>query len=118
VTLVPFRPLAADALGRIVALHLNRVVRRMEDTHGMTLTFAAELVDYIVAHCLVQQTGARVLIGFIEQYVLPRLAALWLDSFARKGPIASIHIGVTAPDCAPANAIEFNVVHAVTDMLA
>jgi type VI secretion system protein VasG len=118
VTLVPFRPLAADALGRIVALHLNRVVRRMEDTHGMTLTFAAELVDYIVAHCLVQQTGARVLIGFIEQYVLPRLAALWLDSFARKGPIASIHIGVTAPDCAPADAIEFNVVHAVTDMLA
>jgi hypothetical protein len=65
---IPSRQLS---LARIVRLHLDRVVRRMAETHQIELTYDEAVVDYIVGRCIVQETGARVLIGFIEQHTLP-----------------------------------------------
>ncbi|MGF6477903.1 type VI secretion system ATPase TssH [Paraburkholderia sp. JPY419] len=105
VTLVPYRPLGSDSLARIVRLHLDRVVRRMADNNGIALSYASEVVDYIVGRCLVQETGARLLIGFIEQHVLPRLARQWLDAFAAKSALTHMTIEVTHPAAAPADAL-------------
>jgi type VI secretion system protein VasG len=107
VTVVPYRPLADSALASIVRLHLGRVVKRMADSHDIALTYDEAVVDYIVGRCLVQETGARVLIGFIEQHVLPRLSALWLDAFASKETLARIAIGVADPAAAPGQALTF-----------
>ncbi|QYD69442.1 type VI secretion system ATPase TssH [Paraburkholderia edwinii] len=109
VTLVPYRPLTSDSLARIVALNLERVVRRMADSHGIALSFDDEVVDYIVKHCLVQETGARVLISFIEQHVLPGLAALWLDAFPAKRVPAAVRVGILDPDAPPRDAIVFEI---------
>ncbi|CAN0627478.1 Chaperone protein ClpB [Burkholderia multivorans] len=113
VTVVPYRPLADSALASIVRLHLGRVVKRMAGSHDIALTYSDAVVDYIVGRCLVQETGARVLIGFIEQYVLPRLSALWLDAHVSKHALSRIAIGVADPSCAPAQALTFeaNGVH-------
>jgi type VI secretion system protein VasG len=108
VTVVPYRPLADSALASIVRLHLRRVVHRMADTHGIELTYSQALIDYIVGRCQVQETGARVLIGFIEQHVLPRLGGAWLDAFAAKRPLSHIAIGVADPSHAPAQALTFD----------
>ncbi|MEN8513854.1 type VI secretion system ATPase TssH [Burkholderia sp. RS02] len=108
VAVVPYRPLADDGLARIVRLHLARVVKRMADSHDIALTFDDTVVDYIVGRCLVQETGARVLIGFIEQHILPRLSALWLDAFTSKAAIARISIGVADPAAAPLRALTFD----------
>jgi type VI secretion system protein VasG len=107
VTVVPYRPLATDALANIVRLHLDRVAKRMADTHDIALVCDDAVVHYIVGRCLVQETGARVLIGFIEQHVLPRLSALWLDAFASRVPLARIAIGVTDSSALPAQALTF-----------
>ncbi|BCQ27643.1 type VI secretion system ATPase TssH (plasmid) [Caballeronia sp. NK8] len=108
-TVVPYRPLARTSLANIVRLHLDRVVRRMAETHAISLVFSDRLVDYIVARCLVQETGARVLIGFIDQYVLPRLSALWLDAFAAKRLITRIDVEIVDERAAPAEAIAIRV---------
>ncbi len=71
------------------------------------LTYDAAVVDYIVGRCLVQETGARVLIGFIEQHVLPRLSALWLDAFSSKQALSHIGIGVADASALPATALVF-----------
>lgn len=104
-TLVPYRPLGSDSLARIVRLHLDRVVRRMADNNRIALSYASEVVDYIVGRCLVHETGARLLIGFIEQHVLPRLARQWLDAFAAKSALTHMTIEVTDPAAAPADAL-------------
>lgn len=91
---VPYLPLAHETLANIVRLHLNRVVRRMTDNHDIPLVYTDAVVHHIVARCLVQETGARVLIGFIEQHVLPKLSALWLDAFSSKTPLARIEVSV------------------------
>jgi type VI secretion system protein VasG len=81
----------------------------MADAHAIALAYDEAVVDYIVGRCLVQETGARVLIGFIEQYVLPRLCALWLDAFSSKTMLARIDISVAdvAAGSPPAAALVF-----------
>ena len=112
VTVVPYGPLAHESLARIVRLHLDRVVTRMADVHDIALAYSGQVVDYIVGRCLVQETGARVLIGFIEQHVLPRLSALWLDALASKRPIARIEIGVVDASAPPTAALAFPCAYA------
>ncbi|CAN0626828.1 Chaperone protein ClpB [Burkholderia multivorans] len=115
VTVVPYRSLADSALASIVRLHLGRVVKRMADSHDIVLTYNDTVVDYIVGRCLVQETGARVLIGFIEQHVLPRLSALWLDAHVSKQALSRIAIGVADQSCAPAQALTFEAIAVHSD---
>ncbi|MFM0198544.1 type VI secretion system ATPase TssH [Paraburkholderia fungorum] len=97
-SVVPYLPLARETLADIVRLHLGRVVERMAVQHAITLRFSEPVVDHIVGRCLVQETGARALIGFIEQHVLPRLSALWLDALSGKATLVSIEIDVANHD--------------------
>ena len=112
VMVVPYRPLAHESLVRIVRLHLEHVVRRMAGRHDVALTYEAQVVDYVVGRCLVQETGARVLIGFIEQHVLPRLSALWLDAFSSGRPLARISISVADENAPPSSALVFGPAYA------
>ncbi|MFM0342799.1 type VI secretion system ATPase TssH [Paraburkholderia sp. RL17-347-BIC-D] len=112
VTVVPYRPLADESLARIVRLHLDRVVMRMARAHDIALAYNQQVVDYIVGRCLVEETGARVLIGFIEQHVLPRLSALWLDAFSSKWPITRIEIDVVDASAPPIVALTFQCTYA------
>ncbi|APA90027.1 type VI secretion system ATPase TssH (plasmid) [Paraburkholderia sprentiae WSM5005] len=107
VTVVPYRPLGSDSLAQFVRLHLDRVVRRMADNNRIALSYAPQVIDYIVGRCLVQETGARLLIGFIEQHVLPRLASQWLDAVAAKSAITHVTIEVIDPVAAPNDALAF-----------
>ena len=112
VMVVPYRPLAHESLARIVRLHLAQVVRRMAERHDIALTYEEQVVDYIVGRCLVQETGARVLIGFIDQHVLPRLSALWLDAFSSKWPLTRVGISVADENAPPSSALVFGPAYA------
>ena len=109
VTVVPYLALADSALQDIVEVHLNRVVKRMADSHGIELAYDSSLPQYIVTRCLVQETGARVLIAFIEQHVLPRLSALWFDSISSGQPIQRVQISVIDPALNAQEAFIFSV---------
>ncbi|WP_107312528.1 type VI secretion system ATPase TssH [Burkholderia metallica] len=115
VTLVPYRPLAQATLSQIVRLHLDRVVARMADGHGVAFSYAPAVLDYIVERCLVQETGARLLIGFIEQHVLPRLAAQWLDALASKRTLTRVELELADAGAVPADAFVFRASYAQVD---
>ncbi|APW38299.1 ClpV1 family T6SS ATPase [Rhodoferax koreense] len=93
-SVVPYLPLAEDALARIVRLHLDRVVDRMATQHGITLGYSAALVDHIIACCGTHETEARRLIGFIEQQLLPKLSRLWLAALQDQRRILRIDADV------------------------
>ena len=107
VSVVPYRPLADTALAHIVRLHLNRVVTRMANSHDIALAYSDAVVNYITQRCLVQETGARVLIGFIEQHILPRLSARWFEALAARRRLTRIDIDVTDSTATPAAALIF-----------
>jgi len=102
-SVVPYLPLGEQALANIVSLHLDRVVRRMKQQHGIELHYAPGLVAEIVDRCGTHETGARRLTGFIEQNLLPVLSRQWLNALQEKRTITRISVdarsrGKTDPD--------------------
>jgi type VI secretion system protein VasG len=89
-SVVPYLPLGEAVLAQIVALHLGRVVARMREQHDIALTCTPALVAYIIAQCGTHETGARRLIGFVEQRLLPVLARHWLEALQGKRQILRI----------------------------
>lgn len=75
---VPYYPLAPDSLSGIVALHLERVRRRLQRHHGMELEYDDNVIQAILDRCDVAETGARLIISHIDQQVLPEISRLWL----------------------------------------
>ncbi|WP_439683113.1 ATP-dependent protease Clp, ATPase subunit [Cupriavidus oxalaticus] len=95
---VPYLPLAPDILGRVVRLHLDRVVARMRDQHDIVLTYSEAVVSHVVERCPVGETGARQLISFIEQVIQPQLARRWLAALSDKRQLAAIEIRLDVGD--------------------
>ncbi|MBO9648225.1 MAG: type VI secretion system ATPase TssH [Variovorax sp.] len=93
-SVVPYLPLGESALGNIVSLHLDRVVNRMHEQHGIALTYQPALVKHIIDQCGPHETGARRLIGYIEQHLLPVLSRHWLSALHDRRTITRIAVDV------------------------
>jgi len=64
----------------------------MTAQHGIDLTFMPTLVREIVERCGAHETGARRLIGFIEQKLLPVLSRQWLDALQLRRAITRMSV--------------------------
>ncbi|MGX5944808.1 AAA family ATPase [Escherichia coli] len=94
VTVIPYLPLDETARGVIAHLHLGRLMDRMAEQHGVSLVYGDELITHIVSRCPMHETGARLLIGYIEQHILPQLSRYWLQAMTEKTAITQIRIRV------------------------
>lgn len=68
---VPYLPLQQASLQHIVRLHLDKIGERLQQQHAALLRYSDALVQHIVDRCPVAETGARMLIRFIEQNIVP-----------------------------------------------
>lgn len=66
----------------------------MAEQHGVSLVYGDELITHIVSRCPMHETGARLLIGYIEQHILPQLSRYWLQAMTEKTAITQIRIRV------------------------
>jgi type VI secretion system protein VasG len=73
------------------------VVARLQEQHGIALDCSPALAAHIIDRCDVRETGARRLIAFIEQNLLPALARQWLGALQDKRRILRIHVDVATP---------------------
>ncbi|EKN4170738.1 type VI secretion system ATPase TssH [Yersinia enterocolitica] len=73
VTVIPYLPLQQSALQHIVRLHLDRIDQRLQSQHQLTLQYSDVVVDDVVSRCSVAETGARMLIRYIEQNITPEI---------------------------------------------
>jgi len=103
-SVVPYLPLGESTLGDIVALHLDRVVQRMLEQHGIALSYSPALVKHIIDQCGTHETGARRLIGYIEQNLLPMLARHWLDALRDRRAIARMFVDIASASLSPHDA--------------
>ncbi len=78
VCVVPYQSLGAATVGEIVKLQLDRIGARMKAHHGVEFTYGEDVIAHIVERCPIAETGARMLIGFIDQQILPGLSRYWL----------------------------------------
>ncbi|AJJ20863.1 MULTISPECIES: type VI secretion system ATPase TssH [Yersinia] len=74
VTVIPYLPLQPSALQHIVRLHLERIGARLRSQHQLVLQYSDAVVEDVVDHCSVAETGARMLIRYIEQNITPAIS--------------------------------------------
>ncbi|PQX59135.1 type VI secretion system ATPase TssH, partial [Cronobacter sakazakii] len=96
-TVIPYLPLRREALGFIINTQLKRVAKRLYENHKVTLEYSDEVINYIIDQCHVSDTGARVLIRYIEQNILPQIGGILMNN-AQKAKLSGVTIS-TGTEC-------------------
>jgi type VI secretion system protein VasG len=78
--IVPYFPIRDEAMKTIVRLKLNKIVRRLEETHDLALGYEETLVDEIAARCTEVESGARNVDNILTNTLLPDLSRVLLQA--------------------------------------
>jgi type VI secretion system protein VasG len=71
---MPYMILPSEILKDIVVLKLEKLVRRLHNTHKISLTYTPAVVDQIAARCTEVETGARNIDYIMSGTILPRMS--------------------------------------------
>ena len=71
---VPYLTLPQDVLKDIVVLKLDKLARRMDDTHQIKLNYTDAVVAQIAERCTEVETGARNIDYIMSGTILPRMS--------------------------------------------
>ncbi|NDJ56612.1 type VI secretion system ATPase TssH [Enterobacteriaceae bacterium 4M9] len=80
VTILPYRPLPEASLKDIANIHLQRVQLRMQEQHGCELRWNESVITHVVGQCPVAETGARMIIRYIEKNITSLLGRYVFDN--------------------------------------
>ena len=58
---IPYYPLSDEMLGKIVRLQLNRIKKRVENTHKVAFDYDDAVIDLIVSRCTETESGGRMI---------------------------------------------------------
>jgi type VI secretion system protein VasG len=81
-SIVPYRPMDPSILTDIAKLKLRGLAKRLEEAHGMEVTFADSLIAELVSRCTESETGARALDHALRGSLMPVLAKAILERMA------------------------------------
>lgn len=89
---VPYYTLCEDSLTRIVDLHFERISERLRTHHGIGMDCEDAVRGFIMSRCSIAETGARLLISFMEQHILPEISRIWLEHMDDANAVQHIHV--------------------------
>ncbi len=78
--IIPYFPLPDDAMKKIVVLKLNKIRRRLQESHGVRLVYDEVLVNEVAARCTEVESGARNIDNILTNTLLPELSRSILGS--------------------------------------
>ncbi len=81
-TVVPYFTLPPEILKDIVILKMDKLVKRLAETHKMKLVYSETVVDQIAARCTEVETGARNIDYIMNGSIMPRMS---LEILSRLG---------------------------------
>jgi len=89
---IPYYPLSDEILQTIIRLKLNKIVKRIQENHQMTLNYSDNVIDLIAARCQDIDSGARVVDMILTNTVLPQISQEILKNIAEEKTIQQIQI--------------------------
>ncbi|MEL6478859.1 MAG: type VI secretion system ATPase TssH [Pseudomonadota bacterium] len=95
---IPYYPLSPDMIAAITKLQLGRIVKRVQETHSVPLTYSDAVVDTIVARCQELESGGRMIDAILTNSMLPAISAEFLTRLMEGGEITKVAIGVEGDD--------------------
>jgi len=91
-TVVPFLTLRQDILKSIVSLKMDQLVKRLDETHKMNLSYSADVVDQIAARCTEVETGARNIDYIMNGTIMPRMSQEILARMGEGAMPSEVHL--------------------------
>jgi type VI secretion system protein VasG len=92
--IIPFHPVRDENLKQIVRLKLNKVRRRIAESHHVKLEYDDAVVDAVAARCTEVESGARNVDNILTNTLLPEISTRLLEQMATGGGIGTITVGV------------------------
>jgi type VI secretion system protein VasG len=84
---IPYFPLSDEMLSGIVRLQLDRIGKRIHESHDAAFSYDDAVVDHIVSLCNDPDTGGRMIDNIITNTLLPALSREFLTrSLAKETP--------------------------------
>ena len=93
-SILPFYTIDHSAMQMITELKLNKIVRQMHATHGMTLTFEPAVINAIADRCKEVETGARNIDHIIRGTLLPQMSTQLLQKMSEDELPATMKVGI------------------------
>jgi type VI secretion system protein VasG len=92
--IIPYYPVRDEALKLIVRLKLEKIQRRIQETHRIALTHDEALIDEVAQRCTEVESGARNVDNILTNTLLPEISRQILGRLAERQKLAPIHVTV------------------------
>jgi len=96
-TIVPYLPLAGEALGRIVRLKTSRLAQSFQDNNGVELHFEDSLIAHVANQCETSEAGARNIDYLLQSRILPEISRELIGRLVEGTLEGPVRIGIN-PD--------------------
>ncbi len=93
---IPYYPLSADMLGRIVRLQLNRIKKRVEARYRIPFEYDDSVVELVVSRCTEGESGGRMIDAILTNSMLPEISRTFIGCAARGVPPRGVRVGSDA----------------------
>jgi type VI secretion system protein VasG len=91
---IPYFPIRDEALKKIIVLKLNKIQRRLQESHRVALTYDAALVDEVARRCTEVESGARNVDNILTNTMLPEISTQILGKIAEGLKPDAVHVAV------------------------
>ena len=98
VTVMPYYPLADEALQGICRLKLKAISRRLENAYKANFSYAEDVVKTVVDRCHEVDSGARNIDHVLSEGMLPDLSTRLLGRMAEGKPVEKVHVEMGGED--------------------
>ncbi|MBJ2160010.1 type VI secretion system ATPase TssH [Variovorax sp. IB41] len=95
---VPYYPLQADALHRIIRLQLDRIAARLAANHGIALDYNDSAVELVARRCTAIESGGRMIDAILTHTILPRLSEEVIGATVSARKLAAVQLSAAGDD--------------------
>lgn len=92
---IPYYPLSPDMIAKITVLQLNRIKKRVSESHGVPFEYSDAVVDKIVERCQELESGGRMIDAIVTNTMLPDISAEFLRRMMEGKEVNKVAIDVT-----------------------
>jgi type VI secretion system protein VasG len=95
--IIPYFPIRDEALRKIVLLKLNKIKKRLKESHKIELQVDDVLIGEVAKRCIEVESGARNVDNILSNTLLPEISRELLARIAEGKELSSISVGI-GPD--------------------
>ncbi len=91
---IPYYPLSDDVLKIIIRLQLDRIVRRIDESRGVPMTYDDAVVDLVASRCTEVESGGRMVDAILTNTMLPTVSREILTRLMEGNEVERVALGV------------------------